>query len=484
MISKHHREQGRRFLARLGAVRRFVYFHIRRLFSKTQGMASGYHSTGPITFLLTSGTIAVAMTLSSLYTTSYIVHIDGVNMAVVEEQEVVMRAIAQVESQGKSILGEDYQVENQVEYQFGLHLNSELTDSSQVEHYLYSQLEELGTYLLRYEVRLDGKALGIVEEERDLDLILDEILDSYTTSTTISAKFIEEVTVHPVYQGDFIDLEELQAMLTENTTGETTYTVVSGDTFNGIAFRNDMTSSELQTLNPDHDPNKLYVGDVLNVKEIIPLLSVMVVNHEFYSQEIPSPVEEVKNNTIYLGTSKITTQGTPGEAEVEAHISYLNGREVEREVLNTVTVKEPTTTIKAIGTLERPKTASYGSYIWPTSGRISSYFGARTLYGVYNYHSGLDIAASYGTNVVAADGGTVTFSGWKSSYGNLVIITHDNGAQTYYAHNSSLQVSTGQKVYRGQSIAKVGSTGNSTGNHLHFEIRIGGKAVNPLSYLP
>ena len=78
----------------------------------------------------------------------------------------------------------------------------------------------------------------------------------------------------------------------------------------------------------------------------------------------------------------------------------------------------------------------------------------------------------------------MTFAGYKGSYGKLVIITHDNGTRTYYGHNSSLLVSSGQKVYKGQQIAKAGSTGRSTGTHCHFEIRVNGKAVNPLNYLP
>ena len=100
-----------------------------------------------------------------------------------------------------------------------------------------------------------------------------------------------------------------------------------------------------------------------------------------------------------------------------------------------------------------------------------------------SYHAGLDIAAPYGTAVKASDGGRVTFSGWSGDYGNLVIITHDNGTQTYYAHNSSLLVSTGERVYQGQSIAKVGSTGLSTGNHSHFEVRANGSIRNPYDYL-
>ena len=97
---------------------------------------------------------------------------------------------------------------------------------------------------------------------------------------------------------------------------------------------------------------------------------------------------------------------------------------------------------------------------------------------------GCDIDGSYGQTIVASDGGKVTFSGWKSGYGYVVIISHGSGVQTYYAHCSSLLVSAGAEVYKGQAIARVGSTGRSTGNHCHFEIRINGTAVNPLSYLP
>ena len=169
---------------------------------------------------------------------------------------------------------------------------------------------------------------------------------------------------------------------------------------------------------------------------------------------------------------------------MEANVTYVNGYEREREVLSSTTLREPTTTVKAVGTKPRPKSASTGTYSWPISCRITSYFGGRRIFGSYSYHSGIDIAASYGAAIKAADGGTVTFAGWKGTYGKLVIIKHDNGTQTYYAHNSSLLVSAGTKVYKGQQIAKAGSTGRSTGVHCHFEIRVNGSAVNPLNYLP
>ena len=120
--------------------------------------------------------------------------------------------------------------------------------------------------------------------------------------------------------------------------------------------------------------------------------------------------------------------------------------------------------------------------IRPISGTITSRFGAKSSIRSSD-HTGLDIAAPRGTVIKAAASGTVTFSGWKGSLGNLIVITHENGVQTYYGHCSKLYYSAGTHVTQGQGIAEVGSTGNSTGNHLHLEIRINGVAYNPQNYL-
>lgn len=123
---------------------------------------------------------------------------------------------------------------------------------------------------------------------------------------------------------------------------------------------------------------------------------------------------------------------------------------------------------------------------WPLPGhsRITSHFGNRSdpFTGRTAFHSGLDVGAPFGVNIVAAESGTVIFSGWQGGYGNTVIIDHGNGKHTMYAHASSLLVRAGHNVNRGQAIARVGSTGRSTGNHLHFEVRVNGSLVNPLNF--
>jgi murein DD-endopeptidase MepM/ murein hydrolase activator NlpD len=125
-----------------------------------------------------------------------------------------------------------------------------------------------------------------------------------------------------------------------------------------------------------------------------------------------------------------------------------------------------------------PQRAQQG-FIWPVNGRISSRFGPRGR----GFHYGVDIIAPVGTVVRAAESGVVSYSGWMSGYGRVVIITHASGLQTVYAHNSVNLVREGQRVNKGDPIARVGSTGNATCPHLHFEMRRNGRPVDPLEFL-
>jgi len=128
-----------------------------------------------------------------------------------------------------------------------------------------------------------------------------------------------------------------------------------------------------------------------------------------------------------------------------------------------------------------------GQFCWPAPSytRISSPYGWRNhpIYKTQKFHSGVDLAAPGGSNILAADGGKVISAGWNGGYGNCVVVDHGGGISTLYAHASRLCVSKGDVVTRGQVIAKVGTTGNSTGNHLHFEVLINGKTTDPMAYI-
>ena len=126
-----------------------------------------------------------------------------------------------------------------------------------------------------------------------------------------------------------------------------------------------------------------------------------------------------------------------------------------------------------------------GNMIWPLQGPITSPFGWRThpIFGTKRFHSGLDIGGDYGLEIHAAKSGVVTHAGWIGGYGNTVMIDHGGGVVTLYGHNQSLAVSVGENVRQGQVISYCGSTGNSTGPHCHFEVRLNGEPVSPYNYL-
>lgn len=441
----------------------------------------------PVAFLAASAAIGAALVLTTVYTPSYELTIDGAVVGAVKAPAVYEDAVSQVETRASRILGYEYTVEHDVDYQFAFTEKDALTPESKIETYLFDQVGEV---MKTYVLRVNGEFIGAAVDESSLTTMLDTIKAPYENANTTSADFLENVSIVREYTPSDInqDISKMTEALTANTNGETQYEVKQGDTFMQIAFDNGMDMEELEALNPEQDVNKLYIGQILTVRETIPFLSVKTLERQVYTESIASPVQEIDDNTIYRGETKVITPGVEGQAQITADVTYVNGSEKGRDVIETQVLIEPTTKIVAVGTKERPTWLPTGHFIWPTYGSISSRFGYRYIFGSYSYHSGIDIAVSYGSSIKAADGGTVIWSGTGTgsnwSYGRYIVIDHGNGKQTYYAHNSSLLVSVGDKVYQGQVIAKAGSTGRSTGSHCHFQVKINGSDVNPLSYLP
>lgn len=192
-------------------------------------------------------------------------------------------------------------------------------------------------------------------------------------------------------------------------------------------------------------------------------------------------IEELKNkssaNQDKLTYIEVYETELKDFTTVENAVASLYEKPVEKKVTTTTTAK-----ITTSSKMSNEKKDLGITLIRPISGTITSRFGSRSSVRV-GAHTGLDIAAPKGTPIKAAAGGTVVHAGWKGSLGNLVIISHGNGVQTYYGHCSTICVSAGDTVSQGDIIAKVGSTGNSTGNHLHLEVRVNGVALNPQNYV-
>lgn len=446
----------------------------------------GRQVINPLNFLAVAAVVGVTAVVGTVYTPSYMVTLDGLPLGTVQNQQVFEQVIERVENRATKILGHDYALPGTVDYHFALSERGELTPTAEFETYLF---DRIGEVMKSYVLKVDGKFIGAATDRESIATMLEAIKAPYMTENTVVSEFTSNVIISHEYTASDVqqDLVAMEQLLTANTTGETTYEVQKGDTFMQLANDNGMTMKELEALNPGVDVNKLQIGQLLNVREVVPYLSVRTVESISYTEAIACPVEKIQDNTMYQGDTKVLEEGLPGQQLVAAEVSYVNGREEGRTISSTQVLSAPTTRVVAEGTKERPKTMPKGYFIWPVYGRITSYFGYRSIFGSYSYHGGIDIANSYGAGIVAADGGTVVFAGRATgsnwSYGNLVIIDHGNGIQSYYGHCSSVLVSKGDKVYQGQTIARVGSTGRSTGNHCHFEVKIGGTSVNPLSYL-
>lgn len=208
------------------------------------------------------------------------------------------------------------------------------------------------------------------------------------------------------------------------------------------------------------EEEKAYVSDFSKAEEIVKQLK-----------------EKNSNNIDKITILEMYDVELKEFAEVEATVAALYEKKVV--VSNKIKTTGSVNTSLAISYQNVPLNLNL---IRPISGTITSRFGAVSSRRV-SKHTGLDIAAATGTPIKAAASGTVTFSGYKGSYGYMTVITHANGVQTYYAHCSKLYVTAGQQVNQGDVIAAVGNTGNSTGAHLHLEIRVNGVAYNPQNYL-
>ena len=345
--------------------------------------------------------------------------------------------------------------------------------------------EKLGLVVYGYGLYIDDELVAATTYPYVLEDMLSQLKYAYTTEKTVSCDFAEKVEVKPDYYAtDYLmDVGAIADVLNSTHQEERTYTIKKGDTWFGIAKKNEIPSSELLKLNPGYNISRLRIGDTLVLSAAVPYLTITFTVQQHYIEEVPYQVEYEKDSSMYQGDYKVISPGKYGSADVLADVTYQNGVEIERTVLANVTLVEPVTELQRTGTKPRPTWYPTGSFRWPCTGHITSRFGGRNLWGRYNYHGGIDIANSAGTPIYAADGGTVVHAGWYSTYGYLVIIDHGNGFETYYGHNSKLLVSKGQHVYKGQQIAKMGRTGNASGNHCHFEVRYHDKRQNPLNYL-
>ena len=282
-------------------------------------------------------------------------------------------------------------------------------------------------YKPMYEVKIEGTTIGYVESKKSLNEKIQENVENYSRDNIENA----ELTATPEYELKLVnksqDENEDEVIIALQNELEITYKYYE------IASNNEV---------------------IENVKD------------EETAEKLVNEIKELSNNEVELTINEKTTK--------ELEEIQIDDLEVAKE--NTVEKLNIDTT-ESIADINGIKVATL-----PVTGTISSRYGVSSKIRV-STHTGLDIAATTGTTIKVVADGTVTFAAYSGSYGYLVKVDHGNGVETWYGHTSKMLVKEGQAVKAGDTIALVGSTGNSTGPHLHFEVRINGEHVNPQKYL-
>lgn len=355
------------------------------------------------------------------------------------------------------------------------------------------------------ELRIEGNLMGVVKDRETAEGILETFQSKYLPeqeekgsvgilsfaeeekeplstgqSQIEEIEFLEEIEFELVDTSPsmIIDPQEILDALEIGDVTPGKYIVQSGDCINCIAYDFGISPQIIFDNNELDESSVLQIGQELDLTVTQPTLSVRTVERTVNLVDVHYPTEYELDDTLRVGQTRTVREGVPGKKLVTHLITKINGFYEEEELVDEEIVEEPIPAIIRRGTMV-VRGEGTGSFAMPVkNAKTSSSYGMR--WG--RLHAGIDFT-SKSRDIYASDNGTVTTAGWHNSFGNYVIIDHKNGFKTLYAHLSRISTSKGSIVEKGDKIGVMGSTGNSTGVHLHFEIHKSGKAVNPSSYL-
>jgi murein DD-endopeptidase MepM/ murein hydrolase activator NlpD len=322
-------------------------------------------------------------------------------------------------------------------------------------------------------VYIDGTLRFVTTEGDHLRTYLESIKAPFENDmdSSIRTGFVHDIRLlDGVYlQESIMSYSDVISALNEGS-GVHTYVTEEGDTVQSVVDTTGVTFDSLAQMNPDLQSldQEIPAGtELLTGASSAELLKVKVVQTETETVAIPFSTEKSESDEYDFGKTVTLQEGVDGLEDVTYEITMIDGEVTDRQAVSYNVLQEPVTQITVTGTkLKNGMVAKLGSgsFVWPVPGYkyVSRWMG--------NGHRGADICAAYGTPIYASDSGTVIAAGWHYSYGNYVEIDHGNGYKTLYAHMSRILVSQGQAVSKMDQIGEVGSTGNSTGNHCHFEM--------------
>lgn len=340
-----------------------------------------------------------------------------------------------------------------------------------------------------YGVMVNGEPVGAVKDKHPVEAALTRLLSAVSNQyegDVEEVKFADTITYEKgLYPEDsLISPQKLANQLTYTEHATRTYTAGKTDTVWSVAARFSTTPDELRRLNPklpDVMPQALRIKVPVTKRR----LPVICTKKTFALSFQDYKTVRKETQELPKGQEELVRRGIKGEKESQLLITYTDGEETARQELAAIQTVYPRDAEIAVGTFEAQPYSKdtvvdgNGKYLWPVNGgKITDLFGGE------REHGGMDIGAAEYTEIYAADAGTVLYAGSEPGYGNFVIIQHEDGYYTVYGHCVELLSQPEMKVKRGDVIALVGNTGDSTGAHLHFEVRDpNGVRINPTQFL-
>lgn len=344
---------------------------------------------------------------------------------------------------------------------------------------ILSRLDDVSEGLV---LTVDGTQLAAFSGTNEATEVLNEVLEQSAANGAASAEFADELDLKKQYvrKTGILDKKTAVEYLTSYDIEPKTYTLRDKDTIDTVSEKFRISKDELLNRNTSMTDEDFKPGTEIIINCPKRKLSVKSDFNTSITEEIPYETKQIDDNTLYKGMTSVRKIGESGEKEVSRVSSEIDGVRVACNVVNETVLKQPVSQIEAVGTKEFGNGEATGAFVRPSTGVVTSRYGAR--WG--RMHKGVDLGGNTGDPIRAADGGVVIAAGdANDGYGNKVVIDHGNNYHTLYGHSSEVLVKTGMRVEKGDIIARVGSTGDSTGPHLHFEVIYNGQAIDPMPFI-
>lgn len=367
-----------------------------------------------------AGIILCSITLLTLFTPAYEVYLNGEKVAVVVDKDDFVQSFERANEEIENLAGKGFGVARIPKYIFTVAVKSCISTSEEMIDCVMAQSDAVNKV---FAISVDGEDVAFAKNEKAAQGLIEKAAAVYGGE---NRQILNNVEIARRYVAAY-------SLTDERTTIKTLASVLKVQTEKTSVYETELLFNRVENLTED----------------------------------------------LFVNEEKVSAQGKNGLMEVTARVTKINGKVQKTDIVSSKVLEAPVNEVVMVGTTAIPAVGT-GVFAQPYEGMITSRFGSR--WG--RTHTGTDICGEVGDAIKAADTGVVITAEYQENgYGNIIIIDHQNGVHTWYAHLDSMNVSAGDVVEKGDKIGELGNTGYSTGPHLHFEVRENGSPVNPSKYL-